>query len=441
MKALPLGVGSYDRSTVPRMRLVNRIMERAPTPDGVVLLTRPVLSPFATVGAGPIRGMGQRGDVFNGDALVVSGGAARRVSTAGIVSASLGSITGSGRVIVSMGVGEAMIATGSTLYNYNGTTLAAETFPDGADVTWITWANDYWLAVRRDSQLVYYKSPGGAWAGLDVVSAEADPDRLRAVVQVNDQLWMIGTDSIEGFYFSGQATPLIRRFSGRVYSKGCRSEHSIVVADNTLVWVHEDNERNRGVYRGGGTAERISTNTVEEAMLGTTASAITAWTFGHIGHEFYVLRIGTERTFVYDFLTKQWSEWESPGDDYWRAHIGTSTPDGVALAGDDTNGDLYSLTSTTAMEEGVGIEREAMAHLPLRGTQTERCNRVTLECTPGDYELQVSDNDGASYRSIGPMAALRKNWSRLGLMRAPGRLFRVVDDNNAPTRVSGLIVE
>lgn len=187
-----------------------------------------------------------------------------------------------------------------------------------------------------------------------------------------------------------------------------------------------------------------------------------AWTFDLDGHEFYVLRLGDMKSLVYDLTTEQWSWWSSPSLDYWKASIGTNwTSSGNipfdygsnVVVGDDNFGILWILdpeqgfddsTRTEDRENGVikPFPRIATGQVLTRGRITIPCYQVYLTADPGQpsyvgasVTLSYSDDGGKSFITASePIVAQSGNyyqefaWRSIGLVRSPGRLFRITDD-------------
>lgn len=185
-----------------------------------------------------------------------------------------------------------------------------------------------------------------------------------------------------------------------------------------------------------------------------------AWSFDLDSHEFYVLRLGNSKTLIYDLSTEQWSWW-SGSDVTWRAQIGTNwTSSGAipaaygsnVIVGDDTFGILWVLdpeqgydeaSIEAQRDEGVTIKypRVATGQLTTRGRITIPCYQVYLVSDAGypSYEgatvtLSYSDDGGNTFVSAGTRTVESGNyyqefaWRSLGLIRSPGRLFRIEDD-------------
>jgi hypothetical protein len=195
---------------------------------------------------------------------------------------------------------------------------------------------------------------------------------------------------------------------------------------------------------------------------------IASFAFSLDGHDFYVLRLGGNQTLVYDLTTGSWASWDSQGRNVWQANsgfnwaavLGSLDPNAPAtnvILGDDTFSTLWTLTTDLAADEGPfpndilrNFSRAITGGIPLRSRVSPRCNAVTLTASIGDpnmvataIQLRVSDNNGATYRSAGLVTVLPEEfnkevrWRSLGLMRAPGRLFEIVDSGTT-VRIDGL---
>lgn len=190
---------------------------------------------------------------------------------------------------------------------------------------------------------------------------------------------------------------------------------------------------------------------------------IRAWWFELDAHEFYCLNLGANgKTLVYDLTTDTWSWWATGDLNYWRAAIGTSwTQSGKIsydygssiVVGDDTAGILWVLNPLQGYDEPANaIDRQAgtISTFTRRATgQVLTHGRITIPCFqtylvsdvgepayPGaNVTLSYSDDGGKSFVTASePIVAEAGNyyqefvWRSIGLVRAPGRLFRITDD-------------
>lgn len=191
-----------------------------------------------------------------------------------------------------------------------------------------------------------------------------------------------------------------------------------------------------------------------------------SWTFSLDGHDFYVLRLGDFETLVLDLVTGQWSRWFGHGLAYLRAHLGlnwlglavTSLNRGFSwnvVAGDDSGSQLWMMEPVSGIDESPGsgtasYQRRAAAAVPMRLRATAPCYEVFLTASLGNpalvgatVTLETSDDQGQTWLNHGAITITagaytqELSWPSLGLIRAPGRIFRVTDEG-ALTRLSSL---
>lgn len=196
---------------------------------------------------------------------------------------------------------------------------------------------------------------------------------------------------------------------------------------------------------------------------------IRAWPFSLDGHDFYVLRLGTGPTLVFDTMwahnpAAAWSVWGSGDGDPWRAYTGRNWLAGRKLAlpwsnvvvGDDGTGALYFLSPDDSFDDHPvtgapqPFTRQLTGQIVIsRGYASHPCYGVQLFGSIGStaglltVNLAISDDGGRTYDDMGGVGIgegdryARLDWHSLGSMTAPGRLFRV-SDTGALKRIDGL---
>lgn len=195
-----------------------------------------------------------------------------------------------------------------------------------------------------------------------------------------------------------------------------------------------------------------------------------AWTYTLDGHDFYVLRIGDEETFVFDLTTEQWSRFTSQDFEFWRPNYGANWRDAMkaantygstVLVGDDTFGLLWFLDPDQGYDEhpdasidvDLPFPRAATGQMIARGRQYIGCYAVWLTASGGfpaypnaTVTLSYSDDAGNNYNSAGPITVESGNynqdlvWYSLGKYTYPGRLYRIEDDG-ALARIDSMDVD
>lgn len=170
MPALQFGLSSYQRAEgdLPELPVVNMYAEAAPSEGKVVLQSRPGMEVAQTVGNGPVRAVFEGDLVLAGSLFVVSGWNLYRD---GVL---LGAIDGDGPVSICGYENFVFVAGGRRLWGYDGTTLAAISFPDGASVAKVLIGGSRLVAIREDTGQFYWSEVLGTTIdGLDFATAES----------------------------------------------------------------------------------------------------------------------------------------------------------------------------------------------------------------------------------------------------------------------------
>lgn len=338
---VPYGIQAYRRYDLPQVQLRNCFAERVPQgKDQVALIPRAALVPSSVIGPGPINGLFQQENVAGGNVFAVSGSQLYSASTA------LGAVNGSAIAQFAAADGNVILTRGQSLYRSTGTALTALAFPDGASVSSVAFLAGYSIAARAGSRRLYFTLDTTTWNGLDYVSAEQSTESIVGISVLVDQLMVFCTKHTEFFYITGDADAPLQRVQGRVFDKGAKTRESIVRMDNSIFWVGHDGI----VYRADNQPDRVSDHGIEERIAASASAS--AWSYPWMGHLFYVLQLDTE-TVAYDVATNLWHELGSGIDAKWTARTGILLSSGM-LIGDDTTGQLYTLTQN-AFEDGTEI--------------------------------------------------------------------------------------
>jgi len=196
---------------------------------------------------------------------------------------------------------------------------------------------------------------------------------------------------------------------------------------------------------------------------------LSCWKFKLDAHELYVVRLGENKTLLFDMLTKQWSWWASPLRNTWRPSTGlnwrepgdaAATYGSNVVCGDDTIGVLWILNPNQGYDDvaaanddtQVPFFRRATAQIISRGRNFIPVFDVFLTGTPGEpaflgasVSLKYSDDGGMTFVNAGTLTVNPDDftqefaWRSLGRIQAPGRIFQIEDDG-AFARIDGLDV-
>lgn len=175
-----------------------------------------------------------------------------------------------------------------------------------------------------------------------------------------------------------------------------------------------------------------------------------AWGFTFDQHPMYVLHLGQQGTFVYDLLAQQWYQWQTQGYNNWNMENGVEW-NGQVFAGDSQTGDLWRLDEDGFLDEDFKlIKRIVTAGVTAEARNTVSSGMLVLSMSPeGELDtlsdpyvrLDISDDDGKTYAELETIALTGDetqdiSWRGLGLIRYPGRVFRITDEGGM-VRING----
>lgn len=420
---------------IPRHTLRNMYVEGNPlAPDGFSRVTRPGLTAFTTVGAGPIYSVWRQDSTFAGDFLVVSGTELWRVTPAA-VKTKIGDLPGTDYPSIAGTDTKVLIARNGIVYSTDGTSLTTVTIPDSQLVSSVAVINSTFILTIKDTQKYYWILPTQAAPdGLSFASAERVPDSIVSVAILTDEVWFLGTSGPEVWTPSLDVDAPFERINGRVYSDGCLSKETVATASFNnfpcLLWV----TNTRSVVLAQGSVDKVSTQSEDELLK--TATNLRAWSFRHNRHDFYVLT-ADQFTLALDLSTKLWSRWDSNGLNNFRAHVGVMR-NATPYAGDGVTNQLWTLGSGYT-DNGTAIIQEVSGYLP-HNEKPVRCDSLYVRVNSGwsptygyqpMLEIRWSDDLAASwspYRSVsmGDKGEYSKDivLRSLGLINRPGRVFQ-----------------
>jgi hypothetical protein len=409
---------------------------------------------LVTLPTSPVRGIYT---ASNNEIYAVGGNKLYSISSSWVAT-ELGSLnTSTGAVSMADNGTSLVLVDGTDGFSWN---MSTDTFAEITDADFlgadqVTFLDGYFLFNKPDSGVFFFSGINDiTFDALDIETAEGAPDDLVGIIAARQQLYLLGTQSVEVFYNSGDADTPFQRIQGAVIDVGCSAAFSIAKLEDAIYWLGGD-ENGRGiVYRMQGyQPQRISTPAIDSVIRELTSSQIAsarAWTYQQGGHAFYCLNIpGAESTWVFDTSTNLWHErqyrnsWSLERD---RADC-HALAHGENVVGDYDNGNLYALDPDRHTDEVVNdaptpiIRERAAPHFSKNGLNLiHHLFELDMEVGVGidgtgqgtdpQVMLQWSDDGGHTWsserwKSIGKIGETRRRvrWTRLG--RSRDRVYRV----------------
>lgn len=429
-----------------------------------MLVGRPGLS-LLVAGSNPNRGIYL---ATTGMLYVVQGNTLYSVSTSWVKTALGTLLTSTGNVSMVDDGFNLIIVDNPNAYDYNfsGATFSQITDPNYLGASRVTFQNAYFCFNQVGTNNMFYADlpSGSATATITFNNAivqekEGLADEIVGHISVNNNLWVLGGQSTEIWYLTGQADPPFQDVQGALIEIGLAAEFSLAKTANTLFWLGSNVDGPGIVYMANGyTSQRISTFAVEYALKKySTLSDCTAYTYQSGGHTFYVLNFPSgNATWVYDVSTQLWHE---------RAYLdngvmGRELPNyhaffnGQHVVGDFSNGNLYSMSDSVYTDNDAAIQRLRSSPHISTGMMRNFYHSFQLDIEVGigldgagqgtspQAILQFSDDGGKTWSNelwapIGQIGVYKNRciWQKLGMAR--DRVFRVIVSDPVPVNIIG----
>lgn len=428
-----------DRGNLPELPVINMTVEEYPTEEGPVLQSRPGLENLSyTMGTGPVKRLFQIDGVLDGSLFGVSGSNLYKGAV------NIGAIAGTGPVAIAGFENRLFVTAGTTLYDYDGTSLTTMATPGNFDVLSLCVGTSRLIVINKNTGKVYWSNVlSNVVDALSFATAENSPDKLKECLFLGDTLHLFGSETVE-FWPASSSNPDLpySPLIGRTFQVGIRDTGCATSFASSFAWITNHNQICVG------NPETVVSNTSLDEKLANSVSA-RLWTFYLDGVEFLAATLDAE-TWVFSKRSSQWSKFESAGRTNWVPRCYTKGVFGSAF-----DGSLSQWTDGYSDFNGI-LERRFRAGLSIE-SGTIGINQVTLKTNPGqttfltgDYatpvvELRTSKDGGFEWKawrqkSLGDLGKYRQivRWASLGFFGSPGLLIEIRITDPVPFRVSGM---
>ena len=318
-----------------------------------------------------------------------------------------------------------------------------------------TFIDGYIVLARANSVDVYTcdLDQPTKWSTESYLSAEMFPDPVISLTRQNNQIVVMGHNSIEFFYDAANASgsPLSRNDSTTI-QMGTIAPYCIYQNEQFCAYISHSDSGGRAVWLIQGFQPKKISDEYIERILDAEGDMTPCRGFGFRskGHMFYMINLKTQgRTLVYDIDEKLWHEWSSNtsgNHGVFSCDYMADMSTGVAYVLHNSNGCIYSLDPDTYQDDGTSIltelvtnrydmdtyRRKFMTSMRPVGDRYETGNSVDMSWSDDDYQTW-SNTKTISLTDDYPV------FSRLGSFRR--RAFRIKNSLNYPLRLEALEVE
>lgn len=245
----------------------------------------------------------------------------------------------------------------SYIFTESPDTLTEITDPnfDGAASS-VVYADGYFVFHKSDGKKFFNSPLNDGLSGYDPLDfnvAEADPDQIRGLERINNQLYVFGSETIQIFRNIGRAPSPFAPIAGAVIDVGAISSQSIVRFSTGIAFVGGGVNQSPSVWIvSGSQKKRLSTKAIDNKLSKVIdPSLIHSWVYSESGSDF--LGISTPSTcFVYDLVNGRWHERRSYIDGtlstYRVSHMITAYD--RIIVGDSESGNIGSIDENTYTE-------------------------------------------------------------------------------------------
>ena len=314
---------------------------------------------------------------------------------------SLGTIPGSGRVSMADNGSQLMILVpGATGYIYTvegGLHMITDSdFYANGNPQQVVFIDGY-FACSTDTKkwIISALNDGMSWDALDFSSAESAPDNTVAPVVVNNQIFILGARTTEGFQnIGGSGFPFQR--SGTFLDKGCVAPFSVVNTGGSYYMIGAGKDESPAVWRFAGSQyAKVSTTAVDSYIGGLDDDVVAAaFGFGYADVGAYFVGFSfRDTTLVYDQVSGLWHERRSRINDvdgYWRANAIVSAY-GKTIVGDSFDGRIGILAHNIYDEYGHNIIRAFTTQVFESGSDPFALSKVDATFESGVGNAEVPD--------------------------------------------------
>lgn len=364
--------------------------------------------------------------------------------------------------------GYAVIVDGPYGYLYNISTQAFSQITDpaflGADT--VAYIDGWWIFNQPGTQTFYTNYPqfGTGFNGSYFALKDAASDNLMGLIELKQELWLIGERTTEIWYDAGGQYFPFERLVGSILQVGCSAKYSIcriaTSGSESIIFLGRSERGENVVIRTKGfNWEVVSTPAVTNSIstYSDNEQAI-AYVYEEGGHEFYVLTFPeSDVTWVYDASLPPNLAWHQRAsyDPYTQTlhrHRSNCYMDfgGMRVVGDYENGALYQMTRAAHTDAGWPILARRRSPYIWNKENRERVFMASLQVdfSPGQGNSSGLGSDPQAYLSIsrdygstfGPQITApmgktgqftnRCMWRKLGWSRGAIAQIEVIDPVN-----------
>jgi hypothetical protein len=256
------GIYSDNAGRVRTSYPVNRIP--VPTQSGI---SAGYLRPgYGLVSQGAGLGVDRGGIEWRGVMYRVQGTSLVRIDASGAASV-LGDVGAGGWCTIDYSFDRMSVSSGGRLYYWNGSTLTQVTDPDLGSVLDHLWVDGYFMTTDGTSLVVTELTNQTAVNPLKYGSSEVDPDPIKGVLKLRNEVWAFNRHTCEVFNNVGGDVFPFQRIEGAQVQKGAIGTHAKCLYTDSVAFLGSGRNEPPSVYiASSGSVQKVSTQEVDEII-------------------------------------------------------------------------------------------------------------------------------------------------------------------------------
>jgi Phage stabilisation protein len=251
-------------------------------------------------GTGP--GIDRGGINWNGSCYRVMGTSFVKISWDGSYT-TIGTVAGGGQVSFDYSFDRLGIASGGKLYYYNGTTFVQVTDTDLGTCIDFIWVDGYFMSTDGTYLVVTELTDPTQVNPLKYGSSEANPDPIKAIKKLRNEVYALNRYTIEVFNNVGGSMFPFARVDGAQMIRGTIGTHSCAVFMEALAWLGGGMNEAPSVWMGTNSATvKIATREIDQLLAEYTEAELSSSVMEvrvENNHQLLYLHL-PDRTLVYD---------------------------------------------------------------------------------------------------------------------------------------------
>lgn len=272
MVAIPILSGIYSDPT-PDFRTNYPINLRpVPKPQGISNGYLKVNDGVTKRGSGP--GITRGGIEWEGLCYRVMGDELVSIDAAGNVT-TLGAVASGGTASMTYSFDQIAVTSGGNLYYWDGLTFTQVTDPDLGTALDVAWVDGYFVTTDGENIVVTDLTDPTQVNPTKYGSSEFDPDPVKRVLRLRNELYAVNRHSIETFQNVGGSGFPFQVIRGSQIHKGAIGTHGAVVYQDAIAFLGGGRNESPAVWVGlNGSASKISTLEIDELLTNYTEAQL-----------------------------------------------------------------------------------------------------------------------------------------------------------------------